>query len=96
VKPDDKDPRIPPELGQRQRGDPVPHEFNVLALIKGQERYVYVYDDASRPGLMDAFRDQAADPGLSFTWFDATVLTEKAREQAATAGQTRTPCRSRI
>lgn len=56
-------------------------EFNVLALIKGTERYVFVYDDDSRQALIDAFRDEAADPRLSFTWFDASVLTEKAREQ---------------
>lgn len=57
-------------------------EFNVLALVKGNERYVYVYDDPSRPVLLDAFRDQAADPRLSLTWLDAALLTEKAREQA--------------
>lgn len=56
-------------------------ELNVLALLKGDERYVYVYDDASRDQLIDAFRDQAADPQLSLTWFDATILTQKAREQ---------------
>jgi len=63
-------------------GDSVRREFNVLALIKGGERYVFVYDDESRLPLIDAFRDLAADPHLSFTWFDAAVLTEKAREQA--------------
>jgi hypothetical protein len=57
-------------------------EFNVLALIKGGERYVFIYDDDSRQALIDAFRDQAADPQLSLNWFDAAVLTEKAREQA--------------
>jgi hypothetical protein len=60
----------------------VRRELNVLALIKGTERYVFVYDDESRPALIDALRDQAADPNLSFTWFDAAVLTDKAREQA--------------
>ncbi len=80
----------------RKGTGPVPHEFNVLALIKGEEHYVYIYDDASRPGLVDSFRDQAADPALSFTWFDATVLTEKAREQATTAQTNRLPSRSRI
>ena len=50
--------------------------------IKGDERYVYVYDDASREALVEAFRDQAADPALSLNWFDAAVLTQKAREQA--------------
>ena len=63
----------------------MPREFNVLALIKGDERYIYVYDDGSRQPLIDAFRDQAADPHLSLTWFDAAVLTDKAREQARTA-----------
>jgi hypothetical protein len=60
----------------------VPRELNVLALIKGDERYVFVYDDASREPLLDTLRDHAADPRLSLTWFDAAVLTEKAREQA--------------
>jgi hypothetical protein len=57
-------------------------ELNVLALIKGQERYVYVYDDASRSSLLATFHAQAADPRLSLNWFDAAVLTQKAREQA--------------
>jgi hypothetical protein len=61
----------------------VSREFNVLALIKGNESYVFVYDDDSRQPLIDALRDQAADPGLSFSWFDAAVLTEKARQQAS-------------
>lgn len=58
-------------------------EFNVLALLKGEERYVYVYDDASRAPLLEMFRTQAEDPNLSFNWFDAAVLTQKAHEQAA-------------
>jgi hypothetical protein len=55
--------------------------LNVLALIKGKESYVYVYDDDSRQSLIDSLRDQASDPHLSFTWFDAAVLSENAREQ---------------
>ena len=66
-------------------------EFNVLALIKGNERYVYVYDDESGATLLDAFRAQAADPALSLNWFDAAVLTQKAREQQAAATPTETP-----
>jgi hypothetical protein len=57
-------------------------EFNVLALVKGAERYVYVYDDESRPGLLETFKAQAAEPALSLNWFDAAVLAQKAREQA--------------
>ena len=68
------------------------HELNILALIKGNERYVYVYDDVSRPALLELFREQAADTSLSFNWFDAAVLTEKAWEQAR-AGDSSTPPR---
>ncbi len=60
----------------------MPRAFNVLALIKGNERYVFVYDEESRQPLIDTFHEQAADPHLSFNWFDAAVLTEKARVQA--------------
>ena len=74
----------------------MPHEFNVLALIKGEERYIYVYDDASRAELIDVFRDQAADPAVTFSWFDAAVLTEKAREQAAASERLVSGTRSRI
>ena len=59
----------------------VAQEFNVIALIKGEERYVYVYDDDSRQPLLDCFEVQAADPALSLNWFDAAVLARKAREQ---------------
>jgi hypothetical protein len=67
-----------------QEGLHLPHkEFNVLALIKGEERYVYVYDDVSRQALIEAFHAQAADAELTLNWFDAAVLTQKAEEQAA-------------
>jgi hypothetical protein len=71
----------------------VRRELNVLALIKGEERYVFVYDDASRPALLDVLRDQAADPRLSFNWFDAAVLTEKAREQGREGAEDLPPSR---
>jgi hypothetical protein len=78
----------------RERGrSAVGQEFNVIALIKGDERYVYVYDDASRWPLLDCFEEQAANPGLSLNWFDAVVLARKAREQAgrSQAEETSTP-----
>jgi hypothetical protein len=58
-------------------------EYNVLALVKGKERYIFVFDDESRQELIEVFREQAADPGLSFSWYDAAVMTQKVREQAA-------------
>ena len=60
-------------------------ELNVLALYKGSERYIFVFDDFSRDCLIDTFRNQAANPQLTFNWFDASVLTDKANEQTAQA-----------
>jgi hypothetical protein len=74
----------------------VQREVNVLALIKGDERFIYIYDDASQQPLIETFRDQAADPRLSFSWFDAAVLTEKAREQGEANGSAKPFSRSRI
>jgi hypothetical protein len=69
----------------------VRRELNVLALIKGHERYVFIYDDASRGELIDTLRQWAADPQLSFSWFDAAVLTEKARQQGGTGTRSSRP-----
>ena len=59
------------------------NELNVLALIKGPEHYIFVYDEESRPLVIDSFRDMAADPHINLSWFDAMVLTTKAHEQEA-------------
>ena len=61
------------------------HDLNVLALVKGPERFIFVYDDDSRPELLDAVRDAAADPRLSLSWFDAALLVERAKRQTADA-----------
>ncbi len=58
-------------------------ELNVLALIKGDERFIFVYDDESKETLIDDIRDNAADPAVALNWFDAAVLTERVRNPAA-------------
>jgi hypothetical protein len=61
----------------------VTQELNVLALIKGEERFIFVYDDDSEDALIDAIRDKAADPTVALNWFDAAVLTERVRNPIA-------------
>ena len=61
------------------------HDLNVLALIKGVERFVFVYDDDSRDEVVAAIRDAAADAGTAFNWFDAAVLIERTKQQAVAA-----------
>ena len=55
-------------------------DINVLALIKGPERYFFWYDDASRAEVLLTLGRFARDPDLSFTWYDAAVLSQKVRQ----------------
>jgi hypothetical protein len=52
---------------------------NVLALVKDGDRYVFLYDDRSLPQLLQTLGRYAADPELSFSWYDAAVLSQKVR-----------------
>jgi len=57
----------------------VSHDINVLALVKGNERYIFLYDDASRAEALRTLGRYASNPELSFTWYDAAVLSQKIR-----------------
>jgi hypothetical protein len=51
--------------------------INVLALVKGQERFVFLYDDAGADRLLQTLGEYAADPELSFDWYDAAVMSQR-------------------
>ncbi len=55
-------------------------EMNILAMAKGKERYVFLYDDQSYDTLLDLFDRYAENPDLSFSSVDAELLGQKARE----------------
>ena len=59
-----------------------PSTVSVLALVKGNERYVFLYDDASRDEVLRTLGRFASNPDLSFTWYDAAVLAPRVREAA--------------
>jgi hypothetical protein len=50
---------------------------NVLALMKNGERYVFLYDDDSTEALLKTLGRYASDPELSFSWYDAAVLSQR-------------------
>ncbi|MCX7421084.1 MAG: hypothetical protein NT013_16295 [Planctomycetia bacterium] len=54
-------------------------ELNVLALVKDTERYIFLYDEESADSLLQTMGQYAADKDLSFTWYDAAVLSQKVR-----------------
>jgi hypothetical protein len=60
----------------------VNQDINVLALVKGAERYVFLYDDASRAETLRTLGRFASNPELSFTWYDAAVLSQKIRQES--------------
>ena len=55
-------------------------EINVLALVKGEERYVFLFDDQNRTETLRQIGRYAANPELSFTWYDAAVMSQKIRQ----------------
>ena len=52
---------------------------NVIALVKDSERYIFLYDDESSATLLQNLGKFAANPDLSFSWYDAAVLSQKVR-----------------
>jgi len=57
----------------------VSKDVNVLALAKGQERYLFLFNDESRADTLRTLGRYASNPELSFTWYDAAVLSQKIR-----------------
>ena len=55
-------------------------DINVLALVRGGERYIFLYDDLSREAALRVLGRFATNPDLAFTWYDEAVLSQKIRE----------------
>ena len=62
-------------------------DINVLALVKGSERYVFLFDDKNRSETLRTLGRYASDPELSFTWYDAAVLSQKIRQTQSAAAE---------
>jgi hypothetical protein len=68
--------------------------INVLALVRGSERYVFLYDDQSAEQLLRTFGEYAANPELSFSWYDAAVMSQRVaalRQEASASVAVPTP-----
>jgi hypothetical protein len=58
----------------------VTQDINVLALVKGEERYIFLFDDARRTECLRMLGRFASNPELSFSWYDAAVLSQRIRQ----------------
>lgn len=56
-------------------------DTNVLALVKGDERYILLFSDDNRAEALRTLGRWASNPDLSFTWYDAAVLSQRIRKQ---------------
>ncbi len=54
--------------------------INVLALVKGEEKYIFLFNDANRKKTLRQLGRFASNPELSFTWYDAAVMSQKVRK----------------
>jgi hypothetical protein len=61
----------------------VQSDVMVAALRKGIESYVFLYTHKTRAAMLRTFGRFAKDPGLSFNWYDAAVLSQRVRKSAA-------------
>jgi len=61
----------------------VTQDINVLALVKGEERYIFLYDDQHRSDALRTLGRFASNPDLSFSWYDAAVLSQRIRQTAS-------------
>lgn len=62
--------------------DVMGQDINVLALVKGKERYVFLYNENNRAETLRILGRYASNPELSFTWYDAAVLSQKIRQES--------------
>lgn len=65
---------------QLAEASPKECETHILSLVKGRERYVWLYRDGQRCDVLRSLGHCASNPDLSFTWYDAAVLSQKLQQ----------------
>lgn len=72
-------------------------EINVVALVKGVEKYILLYDDEHRRDACRQLGHWACNYDLSFTWWDAAQMSKSIRQNTPSttdgAGTTSPPVR---
>lgn len=54
-------------------------DINVVALVKGEERYIFLFNDKQKSQTLRTLGRYASNSKLSFSWYDAAVLSQKVR-----------------
>jgi hypothetical protein len=74
--------RLPPLVSSESEGG-VRKEMNILAMAKGDQRFVFLYDNfpESRTKLHEVFARFASDPEMAFSNEDEALLIQQAQKQ---------------
>jgi hypothetical protein len=59
-------------------------DINVMVLIKGNERFIWLYPDDKAADALRSLGRFAANDELNFSWMDAAMMSQKIRQRTAT------------
>ncbi len=62
-------------------------EIQVVAMPKGNDRYIVLFDEAHRADALRTIGRWASDPQLSLTWLDAAEMSSSIRNMEACVGK---------
>lgn len=68
-------------------------DINILALAKGEERYIFLYNDQTRNETLRTLGRYASNSELSFSWYDAAVMSQKVRKSKKNEHDVPASCR---
>lgn len=54
--------------------------INVIMLARGEQHFIFLFDDNNRHGILRQLAQFAADPEVQFSWRDAAMIGLKCRE----------------
>lgn len=59
------------------------NDINILALAKGEERYIFLYNESTKSEALRTLGRYASNSELSFSWYDAAVLSQNVRKNTS-------------
>lgn len=63
------------------------NDIHAIALPKGNERYVLMFSEQNRAEALRTLGRWASNPELSFSWYDAAILSQRIRETETCCGR---------
>lgn len=62
------------------RPDPLANDdLHMIVIVKGEERYVFMFTPAKRDMALRQIGAWASNPELSFSWYDAAIVSQRVR-----------------